>query len=210
MEQFKIHDLLRYGFSGALFFLALLLTKAIQLDDLAKFQGLTQATMATGLVLLAGTLIYTIYRASFFPILLYPLALLILSVFRAYPFEWSFIIPFKESHAELEVDEWRFSLLRDKSPLAPHFAEWAAQIHFLYCSSIAVSFALWLGPLWSKCQAPMARHLLFGAAAAFALTGFVHHVRCLLRLKTVRQQEWELDNHRRTQEEGQRRENQVD
>ena len=146
MEKLKLQELLRYAFSGALFYLALGLVYLCK-EELSPINvSAGYATLAIGLVLLSGSLLYAMHRALTYPFIFFPGALLVLSLFRLYQFEWRILIPFLESNAELEVDRCRLRLRHEpgKKGEALHamLDEWSAQVHFLYCSSIAIGLAL--------------------------------------------------------------------
>ena len=189
LEKLKLQEVLRYAFSGALFYIALGL---IYLTKEKLSLGAVSAghvTLGIGLVLLTGSLLYTTHRALTYPFVFFPLALSILSTFGLYEWEWRIVIPFLESNAELKVDNRRLQLRNDRGKkgevVASMFDEWGAQVHFLYCSSLAVGLALCARIHWSPCNA-VAWSTLLWVALVFLISAFSHHLRLLIRIATLR------------------------
>lgn len=143
-----------------------------------------QATLVLGVVILTGSVIYTLHRALTYPLLLFPLALLAVSMFHKWPFDWDILMPIKQSGIESHVEKQRLELRRQKNPLDPIFAEWGAQVHFLYCSGWAILLGLYVGArLQSHLIATSNRHMLIAVALPVIFSGaFIHHVRLLHRI----------------------------
>jgi hypothetical protein len=151
MQQFRIDELLRYALCGGLFLATFLVAHPSSPEILTQTRGIGDATVLLGIVLLIGSLIYTMHRAITFHLILYPLAWGILALFRVYPFEWGMVIPFRLSRVERDLDRWRLSLCRSQDPLYAVIAEWGAQVHFLYCSALAILLALFIATYSYDC-----------------------------------------------------------
>ncbi len=184
----KLQELLRYAFSGALFYLALGLIYLPKEELFSENVTAGYATLAIGLVLLSGSLLYSVHRALTYPFVFLPGALLVLSLFGLYQREWKIVIPFMESEAELKVDSRRLHLRYDLGQkgeaLHAVFDEWGAQVHLLYCSSMAVGLALCARILWSPCN-PIAWKIFLVIALVFLIAAIFHHLRLLIRIATL-------------------------
>lgn len=182
MQPLRIEDLLRYTFSGGLFVLTLILVHPIWWNKIPTIQGVGDATVMIGLVLLAGSLIYTLHRALTYPFLFFPATLCFACIFRAFPFEAAICIPFQTSTLELDFDRWRYRLRREQDPLNVVLADWGAQVHFLYCSGLAIVSALLLGWVMPVPENVLALRVFSSVAIIALLAGFVHNLRLLLML----------------------------
>ena len=188
MEKLKLQELLRYAFSGALFYVALGLVY-LPKEGLSPINiSAGYATLAIGLILLSGSLLYIMYRALTYPFIFFPGALLILSLFRFCQFEWRILIPFQESKAELAVDRGRLDIRFKFGPKgeALHAAldEWSAQVHLLYCSSLAIGLALCARVYWEP-RNPIAWKVLLAVALVLLIAAISHHLRLLIRIVTL-------------------------
>lgn len=96
--------------------------------------GFFDATVLVGLVMLIGSLIYTIHRAIVYP-LLYRLV-----IFHVYGKEI-------DPH-ELEISHWK----RTDDPLQIRMKEWGSQTHFMYCScwGIVIPISIGIYANWVK------------------------------------------------------------
>jgi hypothetical protein len=186
LQPLRIEDLLRYAFSGALFFFTLVLTRPLSCEGLPQMKGIGDATLFIGMVLLAGSLTYTVHRASTFPFLFFPLAISAASALGAFPFERAMLIPFRYSKAELELDQWRYELRRKKHPLSAVLADWGAQVHFLYCSGLAILLALLLNKLLSTPKWAQAWCIAIVFSALVLGVGLVHNIRLLVMAAAYR------------------------
>jgi hypothetical protein len=90
-------------------------------------------------------LIYSFHRAIVFPLLLFPIALTLPALFGGYKFDRKIWMPFRVSDIEQQLDADRFELRERKDVLFDVWSEWAAQVHFLYCSAQAIFLALAVG-----------------------------------------------------------------
>lgn len=191
MEKLKLQELLRYAFSGALFYLALGLAYLPKewLSPINVSGG--YATLAIGLVLLTGSLLYTLHRALTFPFIFFPGVLLVLALLGKYKLEWKIVIPFLESNAELNVDRYRLRLRHELGQkgkaLHAMLDEWSAQIHLLYCSSMAVGLALCTRVFWRPWNLTAWKTLL-GISLVFLVGAIFHHLRALIRIATLQKE----------------------
>lgn len=171
--------------SGALFYMALVLTHPSKLEMVGKIQGLGGATILVGLVLLTGSLVYTLHRALPFPLLLFPLALLSLMAFKIFPRG----SPFRTAS---DLDIWRLEGRGKDDLLHRVTAEWGAQVHFLYCSSFTVLPGLCFSEyveLWPPEKPVVSPRFLLAVSLALFLGAFVHHLRLLLHISAFRKSE---------------------
>lgn len=182
MQQLRIEDLLRYGFSGGLLFIALYITFSWGPQAIVPFSGVTEVTLVLGVVILTGSLIYTVHRAILYPLLLFPLALVAAAALGSWPFDRDMVIPMRQSEVELHLERMRMQMRRQLDPLDVMFSEWGAQVHFLHCSWLAIILATQLGRfVGNTCNATAYNFLLIAAAIMF-VGACVSNVRLLQRL----------------------------
>jgi hypothetical protein len=99
-----------------------------------------------------------------------------------FPFEWAIWIPFALSKAEIGFDRWRYELRRENDPLYDVLADWAAQVHFLYCSGLAVALATLINVFLCGAEQVRGWRVPMLVSAFVILAGLVHHVRYLVAL----------------------------
>jgi hypothetical protein len=179
VQQLKLDDLLRYGFCGGLFVLTLLLVHPASSEKLSQAKSVGEAGLLLGLVLLIGSLIYTLHRALTYPLVLFKLAALVVAIFGGFKFELALVIPFFQTKLERDMDGWRLELRRKQDALSGVIAEWGAQVHFLYCSGLSVLLALFVTSFFIVDENPLTRRFLFWSSALMMFGGFYHHVRLL-------------------------------
>ncbi len=167
MKDLKLEELLRYGLSGGLLLLVLLLMHPNWRDGLAKASGIGGTAILIGVTLLAGSLIYALHRALAYRVVL-TMAVFILICCRVYDWESRIILPFVPSKMELGMDRWRLALRQRQDVMDPFTAEWGAQVHLLYCSAWAILLGMVLGPLLPNCQSIISHRTYFVASAALA------------------------------------------
>lgn len=183
MQQLRLEELLRYTLSGALFLVALLLRgSSIQVGSWTAQNVLGDATKALGLVLLVGSLIYTLHRAVIFPWLLFPSALTLAAVIGAYKFTGDIWVPFRISRIEQEMDSDRFGLRTKKDVLFDVWSEWGSQVHFLYCSAQAVLLAIAFGHILGGYQHLRVLLVMFVVLLA---AGLIHQASLIYRVNVV-------------------------
>jgi hypothetical protein len=174
MQKLRLEELLRYTLSGALFLIALILRgPSLQVGSWTTANGLGEATKALGLVLLVGSVIYSVHRAIVFPFLLFPIALSLASLIGARGFSWEIWVPFRVSNAERQMDDDRFALRARKDTLFDVWSEWGSQVHFLYCSAEAVLLALVIGHVLGGYEH---RKTLLAILALLLAAGLIHQV----------------------------------
>jgi uncharacterized membrane protein YgdD (TMEM256/DUF423 family) len=183
LQQLRLEELLRYAFSGALGMIAVFLTHPT-LQVFSSSRSIAEATLVIGLVLLAGSLIYTLHRAVVYPIL-YRTALLILAACRAFPFSWELLVPYRQARIELEMDLWRLKLRREEDAMHGQLAEWGAQVHFLYCSALAILLALYLSRFVPGPPDAGATRILVWFSALLTGSAMVHHLRLIYMISRV-------------------------
>lgn len=160
MKDLNLNDLLRYGFAGAVFFLVAALAfeqpGALLLDK--EISG-ALAAASTAAALTVGCVIYALHRAVPYPIL-YALCRVVAGR--------------HESSLELDIRRWKNMALNN--PLQRHLSDWAAQVHFLYCTAWASIAALLLGN--AAGWAPTSMHSVgWYAFAALLASAAWHHTR---------------------------------
>ncbi len=164
MDKLNINELLRYGFSGALLFLASLISfkQAISLIKVLP-SNLFGASAVLGVVLVIGSIIYAIHRAILYPLL----------------YKVGCIVVYGKKQADiLNLDSKRWARYKDPESLQNNFREWASQIHFLYCSTWAIVLAQLIGH-WSKWDRTNLYWLIWLVAIALGVAALVHHRRYL-------------------------------
>ncbi len=186
MQSLRIEELLRYAFSGALFLLTVILTHGSLWDKVSGARGLGDATIIVGIVMVAGTLIYTSHRALSYPLLLLPVALSAASLLGYVRFEWAIWIPLKPSRFEVGVDIWRYKLRRSNDPLFTMLADWGAQVHYLYCAGWAILLARLYSAIASPSTCYLAERIALGIAAFLFLAGAISNVRLIVMLQEYR------------------------
>jgi uncharacterized protein involved in cysteine biosynthesis len=150
MEKLRLNEYLRYGLSGAVALLTLVLTYPQTASWLSIDSKLAQAFIVVGLILLIGILIYSVHRAILYPII-YRIMLT-----KIHGFEWKSLslLPWKFSSDEIELDVKRSNKrCEEKNPYKTGFDEWFSRIHFLYCSAWAILISLILGYVIKPCAA---------------------------------------------------------
>ena len=124
MNKLNVNELLKYGFSGVLFFLAPLISFKQGLPLIKALpSNLLGLSAVLGVVLVIGSAIYALHRAILFPLF--------------YKIGWIVVYGRKQAYI-LKLDFKRWSRYMDSRSLQKNSREWASQIHFLYCSTCAV------------------------------------------------------------------------
>ena len=160
MQNLNLNDLLRYGFAGAVFILlAVFAFEEPRTLVVNKDVTGTLVALSTAAALTIGCVIYAVHRAIPYP-LLYQL--------------FKLLTGRTESTLELDVQRWKNGS-KDKA-LQPRLADWAAQIHFLYCITWSSSASLLTGGAlgWKKNPSYGA---VWWLVAAFASAALLHHYR---------------------------------
>lgn len=142
MEKLRLNEYLRYGLSGAVALLTLVLTYPQTAAWLSIDINLAQASVVAGLILLIGILIYSIHRSIVYPLIYRRLLI------KVHGFERNSLSlrPWKFSTHEIELDVKRSKKrCEENNPYTNGFNEWFSRIHFLYCSAWAIFISLILG-----------------------------------------------------------------
>ncbi len=187
MKDLKIEDLLRYGFCGGLFLITLILTHPDNVKNVLETKNIGQATLVVGSVLLLGSLIYTLHRALTYPLILFRAALLATAAFGIFPFEWALLNPFRQPQIEEQLDRWRLDVRRSDSTLHSVIDHWGAEVHFLYCSSLGIFTAIYLGSFLPTTYNLTARRVLVRGAVFILFAGLYHHFRLLRMISSNRE-----------------------
>jgi len=104
------------------------------------------------------------------------------SLFGKFPFEAAIWIPFQVSKTELDIDRWRYYLRQCGDLSYVVWADWGAQVHFLYCSGLAIMLALLLGKYVPAPSNWLAFRICLFVAIATLIAGFLHNVRLMITL----------------------------
>ncbi len=178
MKSLKLEEWLRYGFSGGLLLVVLLLTHPNWKDGLVRANGIGGTANLLGVILLAGSLIYALHRAVAYRAM-FTLAIFTLACFRVYEWDSKIFFPVVPSKVELKIDRWRLALRQAKNPLDSFIAEWGAQVHFLYCSVWAILLGITLASLFPNRQSAVSNWTYFWTSLVLAFGAFWHHLRLL-------------------------------
>jgi len=120
--------------------------------------------------------VYALHRALLYP-MLYHLGLLVLVAAGVYALDARLFWLIVPARLELSLDFLRWK--RAKHHYAqPRISEWAAQVHFLYCSGWA-SFLVLLLPAYFGLQPTPHRLFLFWIASSLPVAGFIGNCRLL-------------------------------
>ncbi|BAO45621.1 hypothetical protein TBH_C2719 [Thiolapillus brandeum] len=164
MEKLDINELLRYGFSGALLFLASLISfkQTIPLIKILP-SNLLGASSVLGIVLIMGSVIYAIHRSILYPLM----------------YKVGCIVIYGKKQADIfNLDTKRWMRNKDQESLQHNFREWASQIHFLYCSTWATVLAQLIGH-WNKWDQTNLHWLIWVVAITLGMAALIHHYRYL-------------------------------
>ncbi len=130
MNMFNLNQLLRYGFGGMFYFVALFISFDVE-PDLFFTKSLDNVFIASGFLFLiigVGSLIYSIHRA--------------IGTYITHKFCLIYCNIDSSMHQQ-SIDSWVNKL--KKNNIQVNMIEWADQCHFLYCTSWAIFAALLLG-----------------------------------------------------------------
>ena len=133
MKDLDLYEVLRYALAGVVGLLGLV---ALCPDARSLFgteTSLSEAAFVGAIALTWGTVIYAIHRAAVYP-LLYRVVL-IPYLWNA-GLRWKLLVPYWSWPEELARDRNRWGSA--DSPEKTGLREWAAQVHFLYCSALAL------------------------------------------------------------------------
>lgn len=144
MQQFKLEELLRYGFAGAVGLTTLLLAFSGLSAYAANVPAVTQTSVLVAAAFSLGTLVYAVHRAFLYP-LIYRIVLVLLAICGVYRFDKRFFLLLSPVPLEVQLDFLRWKRTKEDDYAQPRLGEWGAQVHFLYCSSWAVILVLYLG-----------------------------------------------------------------
>jgi hypothetical protein len=182
LKDLNLEELLRYGFSGGLLLVVLLLMHPSWRDDLAKANGIGGTAILMGVSLLAGSLIYALHRALAYR-LLFTLVILFLILIRKHKWNHTIILPLCPSETELRIDRWRLRLKATKDFMDPFTAEWGAQVHLLYCSAWAILLGKLLAPLFPNCQSIISQCAYYVAFIVLLVAALWQNARLILWIK---------------------------
>jgi hypothetical protein len=176
MQQLRLEELMRYVLAGAIGLVALVLGFLDISKPVGAVPGVTEVGLLLFVTLALGSVVYAVHRALLYP-LLYHMALLVLVLCGVYALDVRLFLPFFPAPLEVKLDVLRWKRGRDHYA-QPRIAEWAAQVHFLYCSGWAMLSVLWLGLHLGLRPAPARVTLLWIAGSVLAI-GFVSNCRLL-------------------------------
>ncbi|MBI2172522.1 MAG: hypothetical protein HYU30_11020 [Chloroflexi bacterium] len=135
------------------------------------------AAVLSGVALVVGGLIYTLHRATAYP-LIYRV-LLLAGTLRIDPKKsraWNILWP---SDEELDRDILRWCKRAKKDSSASGLSEWATQIHYIYCSGWAILVGHLIGSLLGWTTRSSLYRFSFWLLLAFLVAGLYHHARYL-------------------------------
>lgn len=179
MKDWRLEELLRYGFSGgSLLVVVVLIHRNWWHGSLARAGNLAGPAILLGAALLLGSLIYTLHRAIAYRIM-FALAVFILTCCGVYNWEVKAFLPLVPSETELRIDRWRLALRRREDPIDAYTSEWGAQVNLLYCTAWAILLGMGLASLFPDPQSVISHTSLLAASAVVAVAAFWHHVRLL-------------------------------
>lgn len=91
-------------------------------------------------------------------------------------FHWTLLILYWPTVHEIDLDNKRWKRRGADKDFREWSMEWTSQVHFLYCSSLAIFLALFLGKkIWLT--EPNEQCLSLLIASMVAGFGFLHHIR---------------------------------
>ncbi len=145
VKEFKLHQILRYLFSGGFFLLSVWYTSSCdnQIDIEDVFGLKDNQTALLLLALLSGSVTYVIHRAIIYPIV-GRIALFFAKVTKYSKINkkdscLSWLNPYKPLIIERDLDFFRWERRNSASKdIQSEFDEWAGQIQFLYCSALSI------------------------------------------------------------------------
>ena len=133
MKDLSFNEVLRYFVIGIFFLIsnAICLQKAYLCEVIEYSFDDKSFGVITGICLLIGTIIYTLYRAFFYQFLINPFMAFLLK--KRFDIQGSSISDFI-----IQVDKER--LFVDKDTVRKYLSEWAAQVHLLFNISICLFY----------------------------------------------------------------------
>jgi hypothetical protein len=140
IKSLSLFELLRYGFSGAIFIAALISAK-LGVTDALKNRSWPDVAIMAAVALVVGCLIYSLHRVLYRIIII---KILLMMLRKKYPIAK---LPNDTSFLEVEYlrDFERWKRRCTSSCFQGHMDEWAAQVHFLYCSAWAAVAGVFVG-----------------------------------------------------------------
>lgn len=189
MKELKLQDLLRYGFSGGLFLVVLVLMHPAWREAAINDTGIGETATLVGLTVLVGSLIYALHRALLYRLVL-TVALALVACFPPRDFDPSILLPLVPSRAELALDRWRLAMRQRNDLMDSYTAEWGAQVHLLYCSAWAIIFGVVIGRLFRDCASVLSSKQYSIVVTVMLVAAFWHHLRLLLWIRANRDQDF--------------------
>ncbi|RMD62658.1 hypothetical protein D6833_06595 [Candidatus Parcubacteria bacterium] len=176
MQTMTFQQIVRYGLPGGI---AIMVLFSVYQPSAAQFDlnAVGGAAVVSGIAIVVGALIYTLHRATAYPVI-YRLLLLVPSLRLDKGSKVSRNV-FWPSEQEVARDFSRWNAKREKASPVHYMDEWAAQVHYLYCSAWAVLVGHLIGSQldWRIRPTPCTLSLLVFLLCLAA--GFYHHVRYL-------------------------------
>ncbi len=139
--QLNYNEYLRYTFAGGIGILSFLYLNPLYFNHLFKSEGIKDSLFLVLASLITGSFLYAFHRAIIYPII-YKINLLFLLIFAEQKFKpkllIGIILPFTSTEFERDLDFRRWKQRQNPKSFAKDLLDWSAQIHFLYCSVIAI------------------------------------------------------------------------
>lgn len=172
MKELHLNEVIRYGLAGAVGLLALVAICPEVRSLVSSDASFAEGALIAGISLTWGIVAYTLHRAVAYPILY---RIVLIPYLWQAGLRWRMLVPYWSWQEEVERDHRRWEASdTEKAALR----DWAAQVHFLYCSAW-VLLSAWPLALIFCCEAESS---LIGTRCAllaiiFAVAAFVHHAR---------------------------------
>ncbi len=125
-----------------------------------------------------GSIVYVVHRAVLYPNL-HKVICIILSIFKKMKWDSGYLMPFFPSKTEMELDLMRWALRKNEKSISKNITDWAAQVHFLYCSAFASLFTVIIS---YQMEDPNVQRLLFVRCLFWLLLvfGLINDIRLVL------------------------------
>ncbi len=145
-----LNEIIRFALSGGVFLVSIFMMRPdfYLFNSFSNYgDSITFSSFYLLMAIVIGGFIYTLYRATLFPLFYYLLRLWMRKKNLLPSFDEEIIwIPNTRrwtlvSEDELKRDFVRWEIKKRKGGLHENLKSWAAMVHFLYCSAIAISLA---------------------------------------------------------------------
>lgn len=190
----NLNEYLRYFIAGAVSIICYLFLNPDTFEKIdIRNNSLTSIPLALASFVF-GALIYSVHRALLYPCYYRFMFIIrfIVSGFRRNRWDWGYLIPVHPSETQINEDFRRWRERRIEKSFSNDLKEWASQVHFLYCSALAILIGILLTKVPSECKSIEKEHLCIAwiVFGLLFLSGIIHHYRYLVYdLQTGRREE---------------------